>query len=146
MSRGRSRLAKKVLETGIFKDQLAKFLMIEWQKDHYGPILGRKILVVSHGGTSLRIEFDEVGKKMAVFSPALLQGIQEEADMLLAYHAASVTGSLLIRASDTDVIVIILGMLGRNMLAGTPLKLIIMDCGAGNSRRYIDITSIARTT
>ncbi|XP_014678737.1 PREDICTED: uncharacterized protein LOC106818551, partial [Priapulus caudatus] len=135
---------QKRLQNGIFKDQLAKFFMIEWQKAHYGPILGRKTLIVSHGGKCLRIEYDEVSEKMTVDHPNLLQGSHEEADTLLAFHAATATGTLLIRASDTDVIVIILGMLGRNMVAGIPLKMIIMDCGSGNSRRYIDVTSIAR--
>ena len=45
------------------------------------------------------------------------------------------------RASDTDVLVILLGMLERQM-GGNPNK-IIMDCGSGNTRRYIDISSIA---
>lgn len=135
---------KKLLENGIFKDQLAKFFMTEWQKEHYGPVLGKKSLFVSHGGTCLRIEFNEINNKMSIVQPENLQGTHEEADTLLAYHAATASGNLLVRASDTDVMVIIIGMLGRNMMAGTPVKSIFMDCGSGNSRRFIDITSIAK--
>ena len=40
----------KLLQNGVFKDQLAKYLLLEWQKEQYGPILGSKTLVVSHGG------------------------------------------------------------------------------------------------
>ncbi|XP_064653262.1 uncharacterized protein LOC135503582 [Lineus longissimus] len=107
---------QKLLQNGIFKDQLAKFLMIEWQEDQYGAILGKKTLLVSYGGNCLRIVFSQTSCKMTVNSPDSLQGNHEEADTLIAFHAASVTGSLLIRAADTDVIVIILGMLGRNII------------------------------
>ncbi|XP_064620919.1 uncharacterized protein LOC135483801 [Lineus longissimus] len=78
--------------------------MIEWQKDQYGAILGKKTLLVSYGGNCLRIVFSQTSCKMTVNSPDSLQGNHEEADTLIAFHAASVTGSLLIRASDTDVI------------------------------------------
>lgn len=39
----------KLLQNSIFKDQLAKFLLKEWQ-DHYGPVLATKTLIVSYGG------------------------------------------------------------------------------------------------
>ena len=42
---------QKLLQNGIFKDQLAMFLLNEWQKDHYGVILANKSLIVSHGPT-----------------------------------------------------------------------------------------------
>lgn len=63
---------------------------------------------------------------------------KEEVDTLLAFHTAYVPGSVLIRTSDTDVIVILIGMLGRNLLERRP---IVTDCGSWNKRRYIDITS-----
>ena len=50
---------------------------------------------------------------MAVDHPAHLQGCHEEADNLTAFHRAIAVGNVMIRASDTDVIVIILRMLGR---------------------------------
>ena len=49
------------------------------------------------------------------------------------------------RASDTDVLVIILGMIGRHLKSQRPTaySYIIMDCGSVNSRRHIDVISIA---
>ena len=134
---------QKLLQNGIFKDQLAKFLLMQWQKEQYGPILGNKTLVVCHGGHCVRITFNQINGTMNVEYPQSLQGKHEEADTLLAFHAAYVPGSVVVRTSDTDVIVILMGMLGRNLLEGRPLQSIVMDCGSGNKRRYIDITSIA---
>ena len=41
----------------------------------------------------------------------------------------------MIRASDTDVLVILLGIIGRHLTSK-------MDCGSGISRRHIDVSSI----
>lgn len=136
---------QKLLLNGTFKDQLAQFLLREWQQDKYGAIIANKTLVVSHGGNCVRLTFDEDSRKMNVEHPPELQGEHEEADTLLAFHAASgLTGNIIVRASDTDVLVILLGMLGRNLVTPSPLDLrIIMDCGSGNDRRHIDISGIA---
>ena len=116
---------QELLQNGIFKDQLAIFLLEEWQRDYYGPILGQKTLIVSHGGRCLRIAHNEINCKTTVNYPSSLQGDHEEADTLIAFHSAFVDGSQLIRASDTDVLIILLGMLGREALLGTPLKPVI---------------------
>lgn len=136
---------QKLLQNGIFKDQLAIFLLDEWQKNHYGPVLGSKALVVSHGGNCVRITYNEQGSMMNVERPANLQGSHEEADTLLAFHASTATGNLVIRASDTDVLIILLGMIGKHLNENkdTSYDRIIMDCGNGNKRRHIDVTSIA---
>ena len=44
-----------------------------------------------------------------------IQSIHEEADTLLALHASSIDGNEVIRASDTDVLVILLGMIQRHL-------------------------------
>jgi len=133
----------QLLQNGIFKDQLAKFLLGEWQKDHYGAILGQRTLIASHGGNCVRLKYNQMDEMMTVESPVFLQGNHEEADTLLAFHAANVSGSVLVRASDTDVIVILLSMIGRHIQNGQTPGVVIMDCGTGNSRRYIDVTAIA---
>ena len=76
---------------------------------------------------------------MNVEHPLELQGEHEVADTLLAFHAASgLTGNMLGRASDTDMLVI------RNLVTPSPLDLlIIIDCGSGNDRRHSDISGIA---
>ena len=77
--------------------------------------------------------------------PAHPQGSHEEADTLLAFHASSVARNAMIRASDTDVSVILQGMIGRHLTSQRPTaySCIIMDCGSGNISRHIDISSIA---
>ncbi|XP_041362193.1 uncharacterized protein LOC121378189 [Gigantopelta aegis] len=134
---------QKLLQNGIFKDQLAKCLLKEWQEDHYGPILDKKTLVVSHGGNCSRFIFSDLNSKMNVENPGHLQGKHEEADTLLAFHASNVDGNVMVRASDTDVLVILLGMIGRRMKSNMSSNWIIMDCGSGNNRRYIDVSCIA---
>ena len=108
----------------MLKDQLAKFLLLEWKKEQYGPILGKHTLIVSHGGHCVRIKFNNISCKINVDYPNSLQGKHEEADMLIAFHAAYVPENVLVRNSDTDVnhvIVILVGMLGQQLLTGTHL-------------------------
>ena len=38
------------LKNVAFKEEFASFLMIEWKKDHYGPVVGNKTIYISHGG------------------------------------------------------------------------------------------------
>ena len=124
---------QKLLQNGMFKDQLAGFLLKEWQKCHYGPIIGTKPLVLSPGGDCIRLEFNQRESKMNVERPGHLQGIHEEADTLIAFHLSSVKGNVIIRASDTDVMVIIIGMLGRDINSQKPTlyERIIMECCLG---------------
>ena len=81
---------------------------------------------------------------MNVERPANLQGSHEEADTLLAFHVSTTTGNLVIRASDTDVLVILLGMIGKHLNENRHMSYgrIIMDCGKGNKCRDIDVIHI----
>ena len=129
----------------MFKDQLAMFLLENWQKEHYGSILGNKTLIVSRGGRCVRIRHDEASAEMLIESPGHFQGNHCEADALIAFYASTAVGNILVRASDTDVLVILIGMLGREQRNSGPiadLQRIIMDCGNGNSRRYIDVSTV----
>ena len=67
---------------------------------------------------------------MYVGYPAHPQGSHKEADTLHAFHVSSVAGYAVIRASDTDVLVILLGIQ-------------LHYYGSGNSRRHIDVSIIA---
>ena len=53
----------------------------------------------------------------------------------------------MIRASDTDVLVILLKMLGRHLESHreTSYRHVIMDCGSVNNRSYINVNDIATT-
>lgn len=134
---------KKLLENGVFKNELGKFLLQEWGKDCNWSIFGRKTLVASHGGECFRFVPDEQQQTVSVSKPAYLQGDHEEADTLIAFHVAKITAShIIIRASDTDVLVILIGALGQQRPEVRSMVRIIMDCGKGNDRRYINISNI----
>ena len=49
-----------------------------------------------------------------VSKPANLQGNHSEADTLVAYHAAASEGRVVIRATDTDILIILLGMIAKH--------------------------------
>ena len=46
----------ELLKNVIFKEAFAIFLMEEWKKPQYGPILGGKTVYISHGGTCIEDE------------------------------------------------------------------------------------------
>ena len=82
---------------------------------------------------------------MLVESPDCFQGCDCEADTLIAFHASTAMANILLRASDTDVVVVLIGMIGREqhnsaMTAGQ--RHIIMDCINVNSRRLMDVSNI----
>ena len=73
-----------------------------------------------------------------------LQGDHEEADTLIVFHIANITAEhVIVRASDTDFLVILIGANGQERPDDRTMADIIMDCGMGNSRRYINVTNIA---
>ena len=68
-----------------------------------------------------------------------LQSRHEEADTLVAFHAKQAPeGNILVRSTDTDVLVILLGLAGRSRESN-----IILDYGSGNHRRYIVVSNSA---
>ena len=133
---------KKLLTNGAFKNELAMFLLKEWGKDHYWNIFGGTTLFASYGGKCFQYTPDQ-HQHITVTSPAYLQGNHEEADTLIAFHVANITaGKVMVRASDTDVLVILIGALGKQRREVRSTSNIIMDCGMGNNRRYINVTNI----
>ena len=74
-----------------------------------------------------------------ITEPANLQSRHEEADTFVAFHAIqSPEGNILIRSTDTGVLVILLGPAGRSRESN-----IILDYGSGNHRQYIVVSNIA---
>lgn len=84
---------------------------------------------------------------MNVGHPANFQSIYEEADTFLTFHASSAIRKVMIRAFDTDVLVILLEMSGRYMTSdqSTSYTRIIMDYVSGNSRRHTGASNTAST-
>ena len=76
---------------------------------------------------------------LVITEPDYFQSRHDEADTLVAYHANKAhEGSILVRSTDTDVLVILIGIAGRSRRRNR-----IIDYGSGNHRRYIDVSNIA---
>ena len=127
----------ELLKNGAFKDAFACFLIEELRKPQYGPILRNKILHISHGGNCIKIKYTE--NVLEVDRPSNLQSSHEEADTLIAFHVKNIYGgNVLVRSSNTNVLVILLGLVGRSKNLS-----IIMDYGHGNHKRYINVSHLA---
>ena len=73
----------KLLSNGRFKDELGKFLLKEWGKDHYWNVLNGTILYASYGGECFRYEPND-SEEILVTKPEHMQADHEEADTLIA--------------------------------------------------------------
>ena len=75
---------------------------------------------------------------LEIEGPQHLQCQHEEADTLFAFHANNTSnGNILVSSSDTDVLIILLGLSGRSEGMTT-----ILDYGSDNRRRYIAVAAI----
>lgn len=89
---------QKLLGNGNLKNELGKFLLHEWGKEHYCNIFRGKTVIVSYGGDCYQYIPDDQQQVISVTKPAHLQGDHEEADTLIAFHAANVTaGHIIVR-------------------------------------------------
>ena len=128
----------ELLKNVLFKEAFACFLMEEWKRPQYGPILGGKTVYISHGGACMKMEQKDRGV-LETERPDHLQCQHEEADTLLAFHANSIaSGNIMVRSTDTDVFIILLGLAGKREGIN-----IILDYGSGNHRRYIGVSELA---
>ena len=65
--------------------------------------------------------------------------LQCQPDTFLGFHANSISsGTILVRSSDTDVLIILLGLAGWSEEIN-----LILDYGSGNHRRYIGVLELA---
>ena len=127
----------ELLKSSSFKEEFACFIMQEWRKPQYGPIIGGKTVYVSHGGMCLQLKNSQQDV-LQIIQPSHRQGYHEEADTLIAYHAKNIsTGHIVVRSTDTDVLIVLLGLTQR-----TGSINIIMDYGSGNNWRYINVSEI----
>ena len=132
---------KKLLNNKEFKNEISKFLLREWQKDHYYCLFSEKVLYASHGGECFKFVANNAQQSVTVTKPSFLQGHHEEADTMIVFHIAQTSHDVIVRASDTDVLIILIGYLGDQHQDDSSRN-IFMDCGIGNHRRYIDVNSI----
>ena len=46
----------KLLKNGAFKEEFTSFLMVEWKKEHCGPVIGNKTIYISDGGNFMMMQ------------------------------------------------------------------------------------------
>ena len=131
----------KALKSRSFKTQLPKFLAREWQNQAYLHILGDCNLHLDIPGETYH--YHVVNGILRHESDNGLTNNHEEADTKIVLHAKALDddrkqGAIVIRASDTDIEVILLYHCNKFK---SPLW---MDVGMSskNNRRYISITNI----
>ena len=103
----------KLLSNAAFKNELSKFFLMEIRKAHYWNIYSGMTLFISYGGDCFQFTPDETDK-IAVTHPDVLQGNHEEADTRVAFHVTNINAkNIVVRASDTDILVILIASLGQ---------------------------------
>ena len=132
----------KALKSRSFKLQLPKFLAREWQNQSYKSILGDCHVYLDIPGEVLH--YHVVGDVLTCQSVDHLINNHEEADTKIVFHAKAIDnekeeGDIIVRASDTDVAIILLYHCNKFK------SRLWMDVGttSKNSRRYICITAIS---
>ena len=76
----------QLLKNGAFVEEFASFLVIEWKKNHYGPVIGNKTVYISHGGKCMMMHNNK-DHDLVTTEPVNLQSRYEEADIFVAFHA-----------------------------------------------------------
>ena len=100
-----------LVKNSSFKQEICNFVYREWQKPHYQSILDGKTLYVAIENSCVCIE-GTASLSQSVTYPTNLQGKHAEADTLIAFHAAESKGDIMIWASDTDILVVLISMIG----------------------------------
>lgn len=104
--------------------------------------LTQKTLYASHGRVCFQYTHDEL-QQISDTSPTHFQADHEEADTPIAFHLTKITATtILVRASGTYVLVIVIGILGKQRPGVQSIAFVIMGCGNENNRRYKNVTNI----
>ena len=75
----------RLLQNVKFKDQLATFLLKEWQEDHYGSTLANNTVIISHGGDCISHSFKD--SRMSVQHPDISKvDIRKQTPFLHSMH------------------------------------------------------------
>ena len=128
----------ELLQNGLFKEEFAAFLMKEVRKEHFAAVIHNKIVYVLHGGKCVKLCVNSMGM-LKVEEPEDYQANHEEADTLVIFHATKTSGNVLVRSSDTDVLVLLVSLAEKKSDS-----YFMMDYGSGNTCRFIDASGIAK--
>jgi len=133
----------KALKSPSFKQQLPRFLMKEWASEHHAHVLsGREIFLGVDGEC---VQFCVVNDRVERQLVARLNCNHPEADTRLCLHMIDADahmptgGDIVVRATDTDVLVMLLHHLHR---VGANVWMEVGTSGRGN-RRYVNVSAIA---
>ena len=132
---------KNALRNPFFKEQLIAFLSVHWKNDSYVTVINDKQVFINSGDTCYKfyVYENEVHREEV----ATLYSRHEEADSRLIFHLFNLSSHLkkvIIRCSDTDILIIALGVFDRIV----DDKKVWIDCGktSDNSRRYVSVNKI----
>lgn len=134
---------KRALRNDNFKQSLVKFCCEFWKNDICKEIIGNKIIYVNSDDICFKFScIDEQIQREVIDD---LSSSHEEADTRIIFHMSKVEAysNVVIRASDTDIIVIILGNMHK-----LPTTLNIwMEIGTAskNTCRFVDIRAISNS-
>ena len=131
----------KALHVSSNKTAVVTFLVDEWQRGKYAPLIDRHSLFVTSGEQCWLFRTGAGdGNSVLRFRVQELECSHEEADtriFLHAQHAAEAGHStVIIRSPDTDVAIIACG------LAGQISARLILQTGTAQRMRYLDLTAI----
>lgn len=130
----------KALRNNAFKVALVEFFVQNWNSNQYAVYIGNKTIYVNCGNVCYKYYVDN-GNVQRITEENLYCE-HEEADSRIVFHTAQLPENtkVIIKASDTDVLIILLGNL--HMFA-TNVQ-IWMDCGllSKNNLRLVDVNKI----
>lgn len=137
-----------------FKMAVAQFFIKDWSRDDQSELIGNKKIYVSHEKAHSITSYNN--KVTIVDVPHLTTG-HFEADTKISLHVcnmyekaldsstgvyAYVPSNIRIRASDCDILIILLGNLHRMVAKDNHIWL---DCGTGKNRRLIDVSNMYKS-
>ncbi|CAG9834603.1 unnamed protein product [Diabrotica balteata] len=129
----------KELKNTKFKEALVDFFTKHWSSEEMKSFLGnRQIFINFRTCQSYQIVDDKIQSSVV---ESLCCTSHEEADTKIVYHACNITeqSNIVIRASDTDILIIMIGNMTRLQNANSNVWMLN---GTGNKERYIHITKI----
>ena len=128
----------EALKSNAFKQMLPSFFVEEWKKAEYSGIIGKQHVYLTHQEKCYC--FTSVNGKIRRVEIPDLSCNHLEADTRIRLHASKIeTGSVVIRASDTDIAII---AISHDSQLNVKLW---METGtaSNNNQRYICLTNIA---
>lgn len=130
------------LRNAHFKKALVQFLIENWRKDELAPFIGSKVIYLNFDYCyEYKVENNKIIRNIC---QDLSCPEHEEADTKIVYHVCNIdyNSNVLIRCSDTDILVIMLGNMDH--LKNDNIKIWI-EVGVSNAQRFINVTELYKS-